>query len=352
MRWLIALALLLLAPSARAQDEVAYQSYNVAGGGGASWQGFSPTWIPGLALWLRADLGVTAVAGPVTATGTTPPTVTLAGTPTAAQTSAATPYVELDCTTLGALGTSKYAVKVNGATTATNVASAASGVVLTGSGLTAGWAVGASATNDVYTSNVVASAWADLSGLAHNFAQATAGNRMTVASASASNSLPMLYSATSGTQQIADASFPTLTVPFWYAAVTSFSSNSPGGNQYLVDFSGGNVDSLLQLAGVQGVQQRGGNSTAAPGQPAAFLAEVLNNAATTSGVAVNGSTYTNVSSNAFVSSTTGGMCIGGTCVTANGWTGGVQAVIVATIPPDAGARARLHAYASNVFGTN
>ncbi len=121
MRRIFALALLLLAPSARAQEVTASQSYNVAGNGAAQWQGFSPTWIPGLALWLRADLGVTAVAGPVTATGTTPPTVTLAGTPTAAQTSAATPYVELDCTTLGILGTSLYTLKLNGAVVATNV---------------------------------------------------------------------------------------------------------------------------------------------------------------------------------------------------------------------------------------
>ena len=177
---ILTLALLLCASTASARgSQRGYQRSNVSAGfgSGGGWQGFSPTWIPGLALWLRADLGVTAVAGPVTATGTTPPTVTLAGTPTATQTAAATPYVELDCTTLGILGTSKYTLKLNGATVATNVASASSGVSIPGSGLTAGWAAGASAVNDVYTANVVASAWADQSGNGNTLSQGTTSQR-------------------------------------------------------------------------------------------------------------------------------------------------------------------------------
>ena len=114
-------------------------------GSGNGIGGWTPLNIPGLALWLRADLGVTAVIGPVTATGTTPPDGNTKRHPhRRADGRAATPYVELDCTTLGILGTSKYTLKLNGATVATNVASASSGVSIPGSGLTAGWAAGAS----------------------------------------------------------------------------------------------------------------------------------------------------------------------------------------------------------------
>ena len=152
-------------------------------GHGSGWQGFSPMWIPSLVLFVQGSgLGVTSGIGSVTATGTTPPTVTLAGTPTATQTSAATPYVELDCTTLGILGTSKYTLKLNGTIVATNVASASSGVSIPGSGLTAGWAAGASAVNDIYTANVVASAWADQSGNGNTLSQGTTSQRPIYAS--------------------------------------------------------------------------------------------------------------------------------------------------------------------------
>ena len=174
--WLLSAALLLVSVVAFARP-TGYQAFNVAGRGGASWQGYSPQWAPSLTFWVRSDLGITSGVGPVTATGTSPPTVTLSGAPTASQLAAATPYVEIDCTTLGALGTSKFTVKVNGSVTATNVASAASGVVLTGSGLTAGWAVGASAVNDVYTANIVLTTWSDQSGNSNSPTQGTASHR-------------------------------------------------------------------------------------------------------------------------------------------------------------------------------
>ena len=172
----------LFAAPARAQ-EVGYQFFNVAGTQQTgNWQGFQPGWIPSVVMWERADLGVTTVVGPVAMTGTTPPTITLSGTPSTTQTAPGTAYLELDCTTLGILGTSLFTVKVNGATTATNVASASSGVVLTGSGLTAGWAAGASAVNDVYTWNLVSSAWADSSGQGNSLSQTNSSQQLTIAS--------------------------------------------------------------------------------------------------------------------------------------------------------------------------
>ena len=173
---LLAVVLAVLAPPASAQLHVSLnESASLGGDRGLVESGWSPAWLaPAIVVYLRPDLGATTAIGPVTATGTTPPTVTISGTPTSIQTSYTTPYVELDCTTPGILGTSKFTVKLNGSTTATNVASASSGVVLTGSGLTAGWAAGASATNDVYTANIIASALADQSGAGNGATQATA----------------------------------------------------------------------------------------------------------------------------------------------------------------------------------
>jgi hypothetical protein len=131
-----------------------------------------PTDILGCVLWLRADLGITAVMSAVTATGTSPPTVTLSGTPLTTQTIASTPYVELDVTTGGALGTAVFQVKLNGTVILTGL-NTGSSVALTGTGLTASWAVGVSSTNDVYTANVLCSQWNDQSGQGNNFAQAT-----------------------------------------------------------------------------------------------------------------------------------------------------------------------------------
>jgi hypothetical protein len=169
-----AIALLFCARASLAQ-EVGFQSYNVTSSSGAvgGWQGFNPTWIPSVVLWMRSDLGVTAGINAVSATGTSPPTVTLSGTPSTRQSSAATPYVELDCTTGGALGTWAFTVKLNGSTVSTNVLSAAS-VTLTGTGLTATIATGTASTNDVWRSNITVSSWGDQSGYNRPFSQATA----------------------------------------------------------------------------------------------------------------------------------------------------------------------------------
>ena len=63
---LAALALLLAAPAASARGARGAWSWNSAGtASGGQWQGFSPSWSPSsvLALWVRADVGITVVTG-------------------------------------------------------------------------------------------------------------------------------------------------------------------------------------------------------------------------------------------------------------------------------------------------
>jgi hypothetical protein len=129
---------------------------------------FVPTDISGLSLWLRSDLGVTIVQSPVTATGTTPPTVTLTGSPpnTRANT------IVISITLLGALGTAQFSWSLNGVVQQTGQVTSAS-FPLAGTGLTAVFSAGTYAINDVYTSVLNISAWADQSGNGNNATQAT-----------------------------------------------------------------------------------------------------------------------------------------------------------------------------------
>lgn len=127
---------------------------------------FTPAQLPGLVLWLRADLGITYVQGPVVATGTTPPTVTLSGTPTSA-----TNTIEIDITGIGILGVALFSWKWNGVVQQTAQVTAAS-FPLAGTGITASFGAGTYAANDVYTSVVTVSAWADQSGNGNNASQA------------------------------------------------------------------------------------------------------------------------------------------------------------------------------------
>jgi len=134
---------------------------------------FEPGDLSGLVLWLRADLGITYVQGPVVATGTTPPAVTFTGTPSSPSNS-----IVLTCTAAGTQTTATFSWTLNGIAQAGFTAAAT--VVLAGTGITANFPVGAytnSPTADTYTSVVTVSAWADQSGLGNNFVQATAANQ-------------------------------------------------------------------------------------------------------------------------------------------------------------------------------
>lgn len=153
---------------------------------------FDPTQLAGLALWLRADLGVTIVQGPVVATGTTPPAVTFTGTP-----SSSSNTIVLTCTAAGTQTTATFSWTLNGV--AQTPFTAAATVVLPGTGITANFPVGAytnTPSADTYTSVVTVSAWADQSGTGDankNVVQATATKQpaFTVAD-STLNNLPSL----------------------------------------------------------------------------------------------------------------------------------------------------------------
>lgn len=344
--FLLSVSLLVAASSANARSS-GYQSFNKAGRGGTSWQGFSPTWIVGLSVWMRGDLGVTSTIGPVTATGTTPPTVTLSGAPSQSQTVASTPYVELDCTTLGVLGVSKFTVKVNGAVTATNVVSAASGVTLTGSGLTAGWAAGASATDDVYTANVVASAWASAAG-ARSFTQATASHRPTYVQASASYaSHASLSFATASSQSIIDTVAITLPQPDTFYVVGR--STSGAGNYAFVDASGGAIQACYSASGAQDATMYGGSfvaSSTAVSSPS-VMAFVFNGASSAIYVTNSASSVAsgNVNANGI-----GTIAIGGANRGAGFLTGDVVDIILTSSADDAATRWRLFTFESSVYG--
>ena len=118
----------------------------------------NPLDIPGCVLWLRADLGVTVVQGPVVATGTTPPTVTMTGTP-----ATSTNSLEIDITAPGARGTAVFSWKLNGVVQQTLQLTAATFVLGT-TGITANFSAGTYTNDNVYKSVVTVSSWADSSG--------------------------------------------------------------------------------------------------------------------------------------------------------------------------------------------
>lgn len=83
----------------------------------------------------------------VTSAGTTPPAVTLTGTPNGFH------DVRIEITTGGALATAVFRWSINGGSTWTAGVTTAASVVLTGTGLTANFAAGTYATNNVYTAH-------------------------------------------------------------------------------------------------------------------------------------------------------------------------------------------------------
>jgi hypothetical protein len=106
----------------------------------------------GTGLVSRNNVFIAGDCAPVTATGTSPPVITFTGTPSQTQTLSTTPYVEIDCTTGGAITSWQFTWKLNGVTQATGVASAAT-VALTGSGLTANISAGNATNDDVWKTN-------------------------------------------------------------------------------------------------------------------------------------------------------------------------------------------------------
>ena len=161
---------------------------------------FDPTQLSSLQAWYRSDLGVTLTQSPVVSTGTTPPAVTLSGTPVSTSSS-----IEIDITLLGALGVAQFQWKLNGSVQQTGQTTAAS-FVLGSTGITASFGAGTYAVNDVYTSVAAVSAWADQSGVGdsnRNATQATGSKQPTInASDAAYGHRPTFSFASAGSQQL------------------------------------------------------------------------------------------------------------------------------------------------------
>lgn len=116
----------------------------------------------GLKQWLAAGLGVTYSNGAIVAAGTVPPTLTLTGTFTGVH------IIVITCTFAGILGTWTYTWTLDGVQQGGTITSAASVAVSAGGIAAFNWAAGAASTNDTWTIQTSATAWADQSGNAIN----------------------------------------------------------------------------------------------------------------------------------------------------------------------------------------
>lgn len=146
-----------------------------------------PPDIPGLVLWLRSDLGVTAVMSAVVPTGTAPPVVTLTGTPSPLLS------VEIDITTPGLRGIALFQWKLGGAVQQTGLVTGANVALGTGT-LAAQFTGGASVyvADNVYTATVQVSAWADQSGAGNSVLQGAVANQPAYGPTSGPNGTPAL----------------------------------------------------------------------------------------------------------------------------------------------------------------
>lgn len=173
-------------------------------GGGGAW---SPAKLGGtLLFWYRPGIGLTLVPSASTTTGTSPPAVTLSGTPAASQAVSATPYVEIDVNDVTGgtgLGQAKFQWKLNGSVQQTGQPTAAS-FAIGSTGLTAVFAAGPYANDNVYKFNTNASQWNDQSGQGRHLTQGTAAVQLIAAAGGGPTGQPLLHA--SGGQQMQTAS--------------------------------------------------------------------------------------------------------------------------------------------------
>lgn len=159
--WLAPLIAALLALTSDTAKGNGYRAVAVVAG--------TPQGVATTALALRADQGIAfgGMATPYSA-GTTPPTVTLTGTP-----SSTVQSFQMTCTLLGILGTSHVAISINGSSVYAGVSAASLGPY---SGITVGIAAGAMAVDDVWTSVPVATSWTSTDASHTVFSQVTLAN--------------------------------------------------------------------------------------------------------------------------------------------------------------------------------
>lgn len=189
-----------------------------------------------LVAWYRSDLGVTLVQGPVIATGTTPPAVTMTGTP-----ASSTNTIVITITLPGVVGVAQFSWSLNGVTQQTGQ-TVTSSFVLGATGITANFAAGTYntvSTPDTYTSVVTVSSWADQSGHGFTATQATALQQFAYSPTGGPNSTPVMVGNSANVTNMT-AAIGTLTRPTWVWMVCKFNS---GTSSYILD--GGSVNTLV-----------------------------------------------------------------------------------------------------------
>jgi hypothetical protein len=321
--------------------------------------GSSPASILGsaLTLWLRGDLGVTFVMSAVAATGTTPPAVTLTGTPAVSviNTLASTPAIEIDISTTGARGTATFQWKLNGSVQQTAQTTAATFALGT-TGLTANFPVGTYTNDNVYKTNTNLSAWADQSATGASLVQATSSAQPIYSLTDGLLSTPALTFASASLQRIASASsVATGTTPTLYI-VNKYTSVSVG--QCAISFGVPNTNGAAMFVDVTGHSERACNIAGFPNDVDA------NNSATTSWeiwrfasaasaqtLFVNGASRTlNPNNNALVAPGAGIVVGSQTSSGASPLGGSVAEVIMTNRALTAGEIAQLSAYFTNRYG--
>ena len=260
----------------------------------------NPLDIPGCVLWLRADLGVTYVQGPVTATGTTPPAVTLTGQPVSPSTS-----LEIDITLGGLRGTAVFSWKLNGVVQQTLQLTAATFALGT-TGVTANFAAGTYTNDNVYTSVVVVSTWADQSSLANAAVQATASNRPSYNAVDSSyNGSPSLSFAKAASQSMATGSIATYAQPY----TIIFVANDDAGGAYVVVSGTTSVSGIYTNSGPISIYAGSAHGSATSMSNPTVVAGIFNGA--------NSTLYANSSSVPILTTSPGSGALDGTVAIGN-----------------------------------
>lgn len=196
--------------------------------------GITPSQIPTLIAWYRADQGIT-LGTVLLAAGTAPPAVTIAGT--LAQTLGL--YIQIDTAGVGGAGaTFKWSVNNGSAFVATLVA-ANGAVVLGTTGITATFPASAYLTDNIY--QATAATWGDLAPAPHNLTNVIAAQQPIIV-ANAVNARPGLRHNGSSLATVS-AVFPTavntLFIPFKMISLAagSFLICDGGGTMFGIDRS-------------------------------------------------------------------------------------------------------------------
>lgn len=199
-----------------------------------------------LKAWFRGDLGIT-LGGTLLASGTTPPAVTITGTPTAQ----IGLHIEIDSVAGGtARGQATYKWSTDNGSTyvATGVLTAAGPTALGATGVSVAFAVGPYNADNKWDCTV--SAWADQSGNGVHVTNATAANQPYFYTAAA-NGKPGIRTVAANSQGLFRAATNVLGAStYGYGVLLAYKIDASINNQRFAGFgSGGNGLELAQFGG-------------------------------------------------------------------------------------------------------